>query len=105
MDIGRFNQILGGLINSNSIKSKDLGKSGPAAAAGSNGGVNVNSASVGDSLEINFGKLAEIQANPTGANANVAQIVNDVSKLSPEEAKAKLNPDVVKQLVAGGVLE
>ncbi len=105
MDIGRFQGILNGLISNKTLQSKDLGKTGPAAAANGNG-VSVNAQGVGDSLEINFGKLAEVQANPTNANANVAQIVNDVSKMSPEEAKAQLsNPDVVKQLVAGGILE
>lgn len=99
MDIGRFQANLSKLIGAKLLNTSGsdveqikrdsglAGQTGPAA----------------DTVEINFGMLTEMQNSP--GNADIAAIVNNVSQMTPEQAQAALNPDVITRLVQAGILE
>lgn len=59
-----------------------------------------------DTVEIDFGRLAGLEKQPGGDNSGVAKLVNDISHMTMEQARATLqNPDVFEKLVKAGILE
>lgn len=94
MDIGRFQAKVPSPIsgNSNNVKGSDEKIKQEA-------GLTTQKGPSADTVEINF---TQLKSKPS---SDIASMVNNISQMSASEAKAALNPEVVKQLVQARILE
>ncbi|WP_373531044.1 hypothetical protein [Vampirovibrio sp.] len=101
MDIGRFQSKLNNLIGGKSINTKGS----DAEKIKQEAGFTAQTGPAADTVEIKFGRLAEVSNPPQKANADIAGIISNVSQMSAADAQAALNPEVSKKLVQAGSLE